>query len=139
MASQSAVEELLARIGALEQHNLENALPDPRGTGFNIRNIAQVLLAMESYVVTLKDNPPIQKSNLDELIDSKLKTAIAMSKGGNNQDKDTWYKSVFESKAIQDIGPVVDAKQYRQWNTKIKNAIEQIRAQSRHILNFIEK
>ena len=62
-----------------------------------------------------------------------------MSKGGNNQDKDSWYKSVFESKAIQDIGPVVDAKQYRQWNKKMKNAIEQIRPQSRHILDFIEK
>ena len=72
MASQAAMETLLARIVALEQHNQANELPDPRGTGFGNRNTARVLLAMESYVVTLKDDPPIQKSNLDELTDSKL-------------------------------------------------------------------
>ena len=69
MASQAAVETLLARIVALEQHNQAMELPDPRGTTFSNRNTAQVLLAMEAYVVTLKDDPPIQKSNIDEIID----------------------------------------------------------------------
>ena len=138
MASQQVVDELVARIVALEQHAKEIALPDPRGAGYSNRNIAQVLIAMESYVVTLKDDPPIQKSNLSELIDEKLKTALAMSKGNDSQQ--SWYnKSVLESKAIQDIGTVVDSRQCRQWNKKMKNAIEQIRPQSRHVVDFIEK
>ena len=44
-----------------------------------------------------------------------------------------------ESKAIQEIGKLTDAKSYRQWNKKMKNALEQTRAQSRHMLEAVEK
>ena len=63
MASQQVVDELVARINSLEQYNRANVMPDPRGSEFGARNLAQVLLAMEAYVVTFKDNPPLQKNH----------------------------------------------------------------------------
>ena len=111
MASQQVVDELVAKINQLEQYNLANLMPDPRGSEYPNRTLAKVLLDMESYVVTLKHDPPLQKSTIDDMVESKLKTAIAMSKGSFTQEKDPHYKSVLESKAFQDIGAVVDAKQ----------------------------
>ena len=70
-------------------------------------------------------------------MDENLKTALSMTQGnpvGNN-----WWKSVVESKAIQELGAVVDSKQYRNWNKKMKNALEQIRPNARHALDVIEK
>ena len=61
--------------------------------------------------------PHTQKITLDGMIDSKLDTAISMSKGDNHPEGSACFnKSVFESKAIQDIGTVSDAKECWQWN-----------------------
>ena len=43
------------------------------------------------------------------------------------------------SKAVQQVGVVVDAKQYREWNKQLKNALDQIRPNSRHALDCFEK
>ena len=48
-ASQQARDEVIMRINNLEQHNQTNVLPDPRGAEFGVRNLAQVLFAMEAY------------------------------------------------------------------------------------------
>ena len=64
MASQQAIDEVIARINTLEQYNQTNVLPDPRGTEFGMRNLAQVLFAMEAYVVTLKNDPPVNSLRL---------------------------------------------------------------------------
>ena len=37
------------------------------------------------------------------------------------------------------FGPVIDAKQYRQWNKKMKNALEQVRPTARQALEAVEK
>ena len=50
---------------------------------------------------------------MDAVIDAKVKTAKAS--GNSNTRDEGSFKYVFESKAIQDIGSVVDAEQYRQW------------------------
>ena len=44
-----------------------------------------------------------------------------------------------ESKAIQEISKLNDAKSYRPWNKKMKNALEQTRMQSRGTLEAVEK
>ena len=44
-----------------------------------------------------------------------------------------------ESKAIQKIGPVVNAIQYRQWNRKMNNAPVQVRPKVRQALASVEK
>ena len=71
-------EELIARVTTLEQYNQANIMPDPRGNDLGPRNLTQVLLAMEAYVVTLKDNPQLQKTTIDDVIDFQLKTALAI-------------------------------------------------------------
>ena len=53
--------------------------------------------------------------------------------------KQEHVKPILESKAIQDIGTLTDAKSYRQWNKKRKNALEQTREQSRGMLEVVEK
>ena len=48
-------------------------------------------------------------------------------------------KPILESKAIQEIGKLNDARSYRHWNKKMKNALEQTRMQSRGTLEAAEK
>ena len=57
-ACSASYRELSARIVALEHYNLMNVLTDHQGNEFGMRIIAQVSLAMESYVVTFKHDPP---------------------------------------------------------------------------------
>ena len=47
-------------------------------------------------------------------------------------------KPILESKAISDLSLLDDSKNYRAWNKKFKNALEQTRANSRTCLTFIE-
>ena len=105
------------------------------------------------YVTALASNPPIQTSNvnaiiedkikkeIEGIIDIKLRTALQLVQNGNQGQGggQAWFKSVLESKAVQEIGNVIDAKQYRQWNKKMKNALDQIRPNSRAILDHVEK
>ena len=107
-------------------------MPDPRpGTGD--RTLAKTRLDMDIYVDSFLNNPPMQETNvgtiidnqvktqIEDIIDSELQTAMTFNKG-HNRDENSWNRSAFESKAIQDIGFVIDAKQHRQWNEKRKNA-----------------
>ena len=71
------------------------------------------MLAMEVYVVTLKNYSPLQKSTIDDIVDNQLKTHAAMSQGSNRVQEGSYNKSVLESRAIHDVGSVVDAKQCR--------------------------
>ena len=134
----SAEQIINSRLEALETYVQSNKIPADHGAGE--RNLAKVVLDMEIFVRTLVGDPPATKSelqtlvdgaiknNIETLIDSKLRTAMQFSKVGNRDESggQSWYKSVLESKAAQEIGTVVDAKQYRQWNKKMKNAIDQI-------------
>ena len=138
----SAVEEITARVDALEAFVQSNRVPGAQGSGE--RNLAKVVLDMEICVSTLISDPPVKwneinsiienriKSEIETLIDIKLRTAMQFSKVGNRDEGggQSWYKSVLESKAIQEIGTVIDAKQYRQWSKKMKNALDQIRPNS---------
>ena len=141
----------MARVEALERYVTSNRIPGAPGLGD--RNLAKTILDMEIYVTTLIGDPPTKvseinsiienkmKTEIEMLIDSKLRTAMQFSKVGNRDEGggQSWYKSVLESKAAQEIGTVVDAKQYRQWNKKMKNAIDQIRPNSRNVLDHVEK
>ena len=71
---------------------------------------------METYVGTLVADPPVKASELrisinsefSAMIDEKLKTAVSWNT--MTPKNDTLWKSVLESKGIQDIGPVADSK-----------------------------
>ena len=43
-----------------------------------------------------------------------------------------------ECKAILDLKPINDAKGYRVWNKKFKNAFDQARPRSREVINWLE-
>ena len=43
-----------------------------------------------------------------------------------------------ECKAILDLKPINDAKGYRVWNNKLKNAFDQARPRSREVINWLE-
>ena len=75
------------------------------------------------------------------LIDAKIRSAIVGMQPSERQpqSKQEYAKPILESKAIQDIGKLTDAKSYRQWNKKMKNALEQTREQSRGMLEVVEK
>ena len=61
------------------------------------------------------------KLELEGLIDSKLHTAMHFAKGiARDEGGHSWFKSVLGRKAVHEIGSVVDAKQYRQWNRDMK-------------------
>ena len=95
--------------------------------------------ATKSELQTLVDGAI--KNNIETLIDSKLRTTMQFSKVGKRDEGggQSWYKSVLESKAAQDIGTVVDAKQYRQWNKNMNNAVDKIRPSSRSVLDCVER
>jgi len=79
------------------------------------------------------------KASMDAIIDAKLKAALFMAKGSTHGGESWFNRSVLESKAVQEISTVVDVKQYRQWNKKMKNALDQIRPYSRQALDQVEK
>ena len=59
------------------------------------------------------------KTHVEGIIDSKLRTAVDFANSGTRDEGGhSWFKSVLESKAMQEIGNVIDAKQYRRWNKK---------------------
>ena len=109
------------------------------------RSISRVIIDMENYVRTSVEDPPLStsglhismNSELGAIMDEKLKTAMSLTEA--TPSKDTWWISVLESKAIQEVGPMVDSKQYKQLNKKLKDALEQVRPTPRHTLDAIDK
>ena len=140
---------LTRRMGAIEAFMQSNRLPDATGTGE--RNLAKAIMDLEIRVNALMQDKPLQQSNVEAivadrmkagvetLIDSKLRTAMQFVKTPQQSDTTGWNRSILESKAIQDLSAVVDSKQYRQWNKKAKNALDQIRPHSRRLLDAVEK
>ena len=63
------------------------------------------------------------KGNVEELMDSKLRTALEISRN-HRGGEEVWEfhsnKSGPENKAIQEDKNVSDAKDYRQWNRNLR-------------------
>ena len=80
---------------------------------------------------------------ISTIIDEKIKTSNELSgRGLGGYDRDSTGFSfrgpILESKAINDLPELSEAKTYRDWNQRFKNAIEQIRPNVRAGLTFIE-
>ena len=123
-ATAEQIGEFMSCVKALEDFVMANKLPT---TESGERSIAKAIIDMEIYVRTLIFDPPVRGSGirtsmnaeLGVLMDEKIITAISMSRG-NQPSETTWYKLIRESKAIQEISSVVDAKQHRQWDKKME-------------------
>ena len=70
-------------------------------------------------------------------MDEKMEKAMSVSKGGT-QSADSWWKTILESTPVQEISLVVDAKQYRQCNKKMKNALDEVQPNARRALESVE-
>ena len=81
------------------------------------------------YVLEQSMATRVDRDEVNTLIDAKLQ-ATQSSK---------YSRPVLESKAMQEVSKVADAKQYRAWNKKMKNALEQTRTKSRRVLGLCEK
>ena len=92
MASDQHLISLKKRIEALEQLALSSAMPDRRGSEVGARNLAQVLLEIEPYVVTVKSDPPTQDATVGDIINTKLKTDMVVSKRSSTQEASSWFK-----------------------------------------------
>ena len=69
---------------------------------------------------------------METIIDRKLKELPrAFNSGGLK-------KPILEHKAIESLKPIEDAKGYRMWNRKFKNALEQVRENTRRLINWIQ-
>ena len=104
--------ELRNRLQALEDFVLNTKLPVPESAAE--RSIWRLIIDMEHYVRTLFDDPPINasrlnismKSELDELVDERIKMAMSLTKGIPSTNASC--KCVLRSAAMQEIEPVVD-------------------------------
>ena len=77
-------------------------------------------------------------------MDGKIKTAIEVmqlvsKQQGDRKPYEPFKKPILESKAIQDVGQLTDAKSYRNFNRRMRNAMEQTRPWSRAAIELIEK
>ena len=78
-------------------------------------------------------------SQIENTFDAKIKTGMAMVARPTFDGEQSYYKPIPESKSIQEIPSLSDAKGHRSWNRKIKNTMEQVRVKSRSILALLEK
>ena len=106
--------------------NLEASMTIRGGDGQE-RPLVQSFVNLEARVLQQQQQTPSNMEEIERLIDVKLRSAIVAMQPieRQSQPKQDFVKPILESKAIQDVGKVTDAKSYRQWNKKMKNALEQ--------------
>ena len=104
---EAAVQEVMRRVT-----NLETAMTI-RGSDGQERPLAQSFVNLEQSVIAQTDTVQL-------LIDAKIRSAMVAMQPGEKQSqtKQEYAKPILESKAIQDIGKLTDAKSYRQWNKR---------------------
>ena len=111
-----------------------------QGTDGQPRSLMQSFIDLETWAYPQLNRPPITAETVEMLIDAKLRTAmLGMQSAERPMQSERPMQPVLESKAIQEIGKLADAKSYRQWNKKMKNAVKQTRAKSRSMLESVEK
>ena len=93
----AVLNDVTTRHDVLEAFKHSTKLPGPNQVGEG--NLAKTVLDMEINVSTLTNEPPIQqtdvhaiieaktKEEVEALIDSKLKTAMALTKGGTRDNQ----------------------------------------------------
>ena len=130
--------EMAAELAQMKQRRagLEafmNSIKITLADGIGERSLGKTVLDMDTYVSTLINDPSLQKrnanesidermtGNVEELIYSKLRTALKMSKDSRGEEG-AWNKSALESQAIQEISNVSEAIQCRQSCNTLNNA-----------------
>lgn len=130
-ATMATMEELQRRL------EIADSALTIQGSDGNQRSLTQSFIDLESWAIPLRSRAPPTTEMMETLIDAKIRTAIQTMRPADKPFSGS--KPILESKAIQDIGKLNDAKSYRPWSKKMKNALEQTRVQSRGMLEAVEK
>ena len=78
----------------------------------------------------------VTSDTLELILDAKLNTLKFMS--DKKQSGDFHRKPILESNAVGDVDKLTDAKSYRPFNRKLKNAMEQTRPYARKAMEMLE-
>jgi len=78
----------------------------------------------------------VTSDTLELILDAKLNTLKFMS--DKKQSGDFHRKPILESNAVGDVDRLTDAKSYRPFNRKLKNAMEQTRPYARKAMEMLE-
>ena len=90
-----------------------------QGTNGNTRSLTQSFIDLETWAWPQLNRPPITVETVEMLIDAKLRTAMSgMQSAERPMQSERPMQPILESKAIQEIGKLTDAKSYRQWNKR---------------------
>ena len=95
------------------------------------------VLALQQFATA--SDPMLLKSEVEDMFDMKIKTAMATAAKPDFDSEKSYYKPILESKATQEVPLLTDAKGYRSWSQKMKNALEQVRRKSRPTPELLEK
>ena len=99
-----AIQDLLRRMDIVEGSITF------QGNNGHPRSLTQSFIDLETWALPLLNRPPLTVETVEMLIDAKLRTAI---QGVQSVEKSySVSKPVLESKAIQEIGKLNDAKSY---------------------------
>ena len=125
MVSRSETDSILDRITSLE-----DLIP---GIQIKSQQQDQSTITVEGRVNVI-ESKILELQSLEAIMDAKIKTAVHMTEGRSQG----FAKPILESKAISEVGKLTDAKSYRPWNRKVKNAIDQIRPTGRKVMEMLE-
>ena len=78
----------------------------------------------------------VTSDTMELILDAKLNTLKFMS--DKKQSGDFHRKPILESNAVSDVDRLTDAKSYRPFNRKLKNAMEQTRPYARKAMEMLE-
>ena len=97
-----------------------------------------LVTTIEARVKAIEDtiSKMVTPDTLDLILEAKLKTVIFMK--DKKQSGDFHRKPILESKAVSDVDKLTDAKSYRPFNRKLKNAMEQVRPYARKAMEMLE-
>ena len=134
MATADQIHALDARIATATQEltAIDTAIAN-RVTIIENLNVPAGIAGLHSRVEVLESASRIV-SNWEEVMKEEIKKAIVE----RGDSKDGYMKGILESKAIWGIKTVDEVKNYRSWNKKFKNAMDQAKPGSREAIIWLE-
>ena len=128
-SGEAFVSETNRRLETLE--TAVAAQPDGNQTLSLVKTVEERVKAIEDKLKNM-----VTSDTFEVILDAKLSTLKFMN--DKKQSGDFYRKPILESKAVSDVDKLSDAKSYRPFNRKLKNAMEQIRPYARKAMEMME-
>ena len=129
VSGEAFVTETNRRLETLE--TAVAAQPDGNVTLNLVKTVEARVKAIEDSISKM-----VTPDKLDLILEAKLTTLKFMN--DKKQSGDFHRKPILESKAVSDVDKLTDAKSYRPFNRKLKNAMEQVRPYARKAMEMLE-